>query len=144
VVTSLRAGRSLSFLAASALLLAACGSAPAATGSEAASATAAATPTPTEAATPIATPSASASEAAEGACLNEAIMAAYQELKSGTMDPDPSAADVADALEALELDGAAADARDDAVNALRESPLEPWTIANALNQLQATVALPEC
>jgi uncharacterized protein (DUF2336 family) len=103
-----------------------------------------ATPAATEAATEAATPSASESEAAEGACLDADVMAALQQLKGGTMDSDPSAADVADALESLEFDGAAADARDDAVNALRESPLEPWTIANVLNQLQATVALPEC
>lgn len=140
MVTSQRAGRSLSVLAASAVFLAACGSAPAASTSDAASGSAMATPAATEAATP----SASESEAAEGACLDADVMAALQQLKGGTMDSDPSAADVADALESLEFDGAAADARDDAVNALRSSPLEPWTIANVLNQLQATVALPEC
>ena len=60
------------------------------------------------------------------------------------MDTDPSLTEVADALDGLDLSGAAADARDAAVTRLRESPPSESFVVTALMQLRSQVALPEC
>jgi hypothetical protein len=77
-------------------------------------------------------------------CLNADVVAALDELDSGNLDTDPAPAEVADALDALELDGPAAEARDNTVATLRESPLDEGGVVMSLQMLYSQVALPEC
>lgn len=119
-----------------ALTLAACQSATTVTTSPsvAASSPGAATPTQT----------ASGSSDATGSCLSTEVLAAIHELSGGNMDPDPGRGEVADALEALDLSGAAADARDAAVGHLRENPPGETQVITSILELRAQTALPEC
>lgn len=77
-------------------------------------------------------------------CLSADVVAALDELDSGNLGTDPAPAEVADALAALELDGAAAEARDNTVATLRESPLNEAGVVQSLQMLYSQVALPEC
>jgi hypothetical protein len=124
-----------------------CGTAPAATSSVGPTSSASVA-SPTADATPAASPSAAASvppsTAPEGSCLSADVVAALDELDSGNLETDPSITEVADALEALDLDGAAADARDAAVARLREEPPSESFVVSALLGLRTQVRLPEC
>jgi hypothetical protein len=125
--------------------LSGCGGSPAGTTSDEPSATPTASEaSATEAPSATATASASASAAAEGSCLEADVVAALDELDSGNLATDPAPAEVADALDALELDGPAAEARDNTVATLRESPLNEAGVMISLQMLYSQVALPEC
>jgi hypothetical protein len=104
--------------------------------------TATAAPSVAETATEAATPSASPS--ASGDCLDAAVVAALDEVRTGNLDTDPTLDQIADALEALPLEGPAADVRDGYVIDLRKEPPDEDGLVMGLNRLRAEVALPEC
>ena len=115
-----------------ALLVAACQGAPAATAS------------PSEPSTSAASESAEPSESADAACLDPDVVAAIEQLEEGDLDTETALTDVADALEALDLDGEAADARDSLVTTLREDAPDETAIVSGIAFLNSRVALPEC
>lgn len=130
-----------------ALALAACG---ASTGSSV---------EPTTAASEAAAPSEAAAESAEpsevaadpdGPCLDADILAAIEAYKDGEVPADPSMEEVADELEALELEGRAAEFRDGVVEALRGETgetLDTMKIHDAmfsLLPLESEIALVAC
>lgn len=87
---------------------------------------------------------ATASTAETGMCLDQDVIAAIDELDSGNLQTDPSPAQVADALEGLQLTGDAADARDAVVTRLREDPMNETAVVTSILALKAQVALPAC
>lgn len=95
------------------------------------------------AATAIASASPSSTALAEG-CLPPDVVAALDQIGNGDLDTDPSLEAVADALDGLELEGAAGEARDAFVDRLREEPPQESYVVTALLALRAQVALPEC
>lgn len=105
-----------------ALPLAACGGA-AETSSAPSAAESATTPLSSDSESPAAstTPSdAGPSETARpSACLDADVLAAFDAYAQGDIPSEPSMEEVADALEALELDGRTAEYRDGSVAALR-------------------------
>jgi hypothetical protein len=130
-----------------AIAVSGCGTAPAASSSVGPTSSASLA-TPTANATPAGSPSTAASvppsTVPQGSCLSPDVLAALDELDSGDLETDPSITAVADALEALDLDGAAADARDAAVARLREDPPGESFVVSALLNLRSQVRLPEC
>ena len=101
-------------------------------------------------------PSAAPSEAAPSedavasVCLEADVLAALEAYMDGEVPADPSMEEVADALEALELDGRPAEYRDGVVAALRGETgetLDEMKLHDAmfsLIPLQSEIALEEC
>ena len=86
---------------------------------------------------------ASASEVA-GACLDEDVMDAVDQVRTGDLDTEPPIAEVADALDALELEGRSDEVRDGLVGALRASPTDPDAIVFLATTFWAEVPVAEC
>ena len=101
-----------------ALALSACGSSAGSTSAEPTTAVASDEAEPSESTAESAEPSEVAVDPA-GPCLDADILAAVEAYKNGEVPAEPSMEEVADALEALELDGRAAEFRDGVVEALR-------------------------
>jgi hypothetical protein len=101
-------------------------------------------------ATATASPSSEPSEAAvAGPCLDADILAALEAYKDIEVPADPTMDEVADAVEALELDGTAAEYRDSLVEALRDDTetvesMRLQSIMFALLPLESEVNLVEC
>ena len=140
--------RTLTALIGVMVLAAACAGTPAADVSSepATSPTAIATPmqSESESASPTSSPSPTESAAEVGACLDPAIVAAFDEARRGELDTDPALTEMADAFDSLELEGNADDARDSFVDALREDPPVESMIVSAGARLQSEIAIPEC
>lgn len=89
-------------------------------------------------------------DAAPSACLEADVLAAVEAYMDGEVPDDPSMEEVADALEALELDGRAAEFRDGVVAAFRGETgetLDEMKLHDALFSLiplQSEVDLVEC
>ena len=136
-------------LALVALILAACGGA-----TQASSAPSAPTATDDQSEPPAASTAPSQAEPSEdstaSACLDADILAALEAYKQVEVPDDPSMEEVADALEALELDGKAAEYRDGTVAALRGETgetVDEMKLHDAmfsLLPLQSEVDLVEC
>lgn len=77
-------------------------------------------------------------------CLSADVVAALDDIDGGNLDTDPPVRDVAEALDGLDLTGAAADARDSLVGALREDPPIESMVVSAALRLRSEIALPEC
>jgi hypothetical protein len=108
-------------------------------------ATPAGTSSPSEQAShPVASESTAASASAAAGCLSPEVVAALDEIGDGNLDTDPPLDEVADALEAVPLEGAGADARDSLVTSLRATPPEETMIVTGFAFLRSQVALPEC
>ena len=108
---------------------------------------------PDETPVPTTTPAASAPtpSKAAGGCVDETVIAAIEELGHGNMDTDPSRAEIAVALELLDLAGAEADARDSMVIDLRKPITDganaPFTQSGMVMQTQfflSQVGLSSC
>ena len=123
-------------LAVMALLLAAGCQAPAAAPSSASEATPSA-----QSATATAT---GTDEPTVGACLDEEVLDAVDEVRSGDLDTDPPIAEVADALDALELEGRPDEVREQLVSALRANPTVDDDIVFAAVAFWAEVPVVEC
>lgn len=104
----------------------------------------------TIAATATASPSSEPSEAAvDSPCLEADILAALEAYKDVEIPSEPTMAEVADAFEALELDGRAAEYRDSLIEALRDDTetvdsMRLQSIIFALLPLESEVELVEC
>ena len=101
-----------------ALALSACGASTGTSSAEPTTTVVSDTAEPSEATVESAQPSEVAGDPA-GPCLDADILAALEAYKDGEVPADPSMEEVADAMEALELDGRAAEFRDGVVEALR-------------------------
>jgi hypothetical protein len=71
-------------------------------------------------------------------------MDAIQELDTGTLPTDPSPAEVADALDSLELEGSQDEARDRLVRHLRVPPEEEMDLVLSANIFQSEVEMEDC
>lgn len=108
---------------------------------------------PDETVAPTASPTASkpAPSVEAGDCVDETVIAAIEELSSGNMETDPSRAEIAVALELLDLAGAEAEARDSMVIDLRKPITDganaPFTQSGMVMQAQffrSQVGLSSC
>ena len=137
-----------------ALSLAACGGAQVSSSPAEPSAAASVAEPPATSTSPAASTAPSQAEpsedAAPSACLDADILAALEAYMDVEVPDDPSMEEVADALEALELDGRAAEYRDGVVEALRGETgetLDEMKLHDAmfsLIPLQSEVDLVEC
>lgn len=79
-----------------------------------------------------------------GACLDEDVLDAVDEVRSGDLDTDPPIAEVADALDTLELEGRPGEVREQLVSALRANPTVDDDIVFAAVAFWAEVPVEEC
>jgi len=79
-----------------------------------------------------------------GACLDEEVLDAVDEVRSGDLDTDPPIAEVADALDTLELEGRPDEVREQLVSALRANPTVDDDIVFAAVAFWAEVPVVEC
>ena len=77
-------------------------------------------------------------------CLEQDVIEAIQELDTGTVPTDPSQAEVADALDTLDLVGSQDEARDRLVRNLRFEPEYEMDLALAAAIFQSEVSMEEC
>ena len=79
-----------------------------------------------------------------GACLDEEVLDAVDEVRSGDLDTDMPIAEVADALDTLELEGRPDEAREQLTSALRANPTVDDDIVLAAVAFWAEVPVEEC
>ena len=97
----------------------------------------------------LATPMASATDeptasSVVGACLDEEVLDAVDEVRSGDLDTDMPIAEVADALDTLELEGRPDEVREQLTSALRANPTVDDDIVLAAVAFWAEVPVEEC
>ena len=79
-----------------------------------------------------------------GACLDEEVIDAVDQVRTGDLDTDPPIGEVADALETLELEGRPDEIRERLVSTLRASPTVQDDIVFAAVAFWAEVPVVEC